>query len=79
MKEIILILLSTLVFTSCKKEYECSCTHPRIDMSGVKIIKDTKKKSKSICSEQEKELQKTDADYRCYLYRDGILGYKRIK
>ncbi|MES2760786.1 MAG: hypothetical protein V4677_01215 [Bacteroidota bacterium] len=75
MKKLVLLvfLFSTMLSTSCKKQYACQCSTTyekqgsyNYTVSSVENIdsKTTKKTAKRICDHTEKQLDKNSADYK---------------
>ncbi|MBL7934936.1 MAG: hypothetical protein JNM51_03910 [Bacteroidia bacterium] len=67
------LLLLSLCFISCKKQYSCQCAttiqspgyYPYTVSSLQKIdTKTTKKRAETICSHSEKQLQKNTINYK---------------
>lgn len=67
------VLLTALLFASCKKEYSCECTYSVMGIQGgpkeQHTIKASKRKAEKTCSEKNSSVSGMGVtlDKRCYL------------
>jgi hypothetical protein len=67
MKNILILICVTLIFTNCRKDHTCICANPYIDVTGFKI-KDTKRNAKKRCKAYETNGELNYTSDNCYLY-----------